>query len=742
VPPSGAHGASRPGSPSDQAKLSAKNMPLVPTADIPRHRIKEEPELAETAGLINKIGHVFHKYRRPIAAVAMGALRLPLMATPAYGADAEDIDLDANHTAAGIANHAVNADVARSVLFGGPTPGAKPITDGAYHSLLEGLDHPKLANVKTAMSEGRLRLLTDIPAANGTRTIVVGHNDNPQAADANTPNIATKIALSKDGTIKSIAEEKLVHVWAYESDPSSPGGLQPISIGHFSLDAEGKISTLSGERIRIEMPKEIATKVDDISLTEVTEKVRSNFPTHITLNKDGKFAFSEESPLTGATTAFYSAAKVIEEADRWAGYQLSWGKDGTLVMKPYEFVTDFFNAYYNRADGSLVLGALGSVDAETGKIGGFTGTPAGYDNPVENMMLDGAKSRDIVSHEAGHAVLDALKPGMKHGMGIAYHEGFADMINFLSALEDPDVIARVLTETNGDLSKPHEASRMAEVIGHTTHKHNNHAHDDDHDYVRLTKNNTRVEDAGLTRDDNGIPGLGIAPSRDPHKIGQVLSGAGHDAFVNIYEKELQKGKSPEEAIAIARETMGTILVRSTRFIGEHQTSMRDAAIAMLRVDDMNYGKEYRAELVKAFEERGLIDAGENIDELINARSKPLPNFTLSKDVTDHQDILDRLDEYEMNYVNSLPDDVDDPVPGLLRHNAYVPSWEYIKKSDLSVHSDVTAEDGVRMIRLSYEKEETDLMGNKSTERYFLSTVFGKSGKLIDVHSDRAVENSM
>jgi len=71
------------------------------------------------------------------------------------------------------------------------------------------------------------------------------------------------------GELKSIPQQltrDYVPVWAYESDPAGPGGLQPIPAAHFDTDAEGKVTGLSGPRVNVVIPEEIATKMDDFGL--------------------------------------------------------------------------------------------------------------------------------------------------------------------------------------------------------------------------------------------------------------------------------------------------------------------------------------------------------------------------------------------------------------------------------------------------------------------------------------------
>jgi hypothetical protein len=75
------------------------------------------------------------------------------------------------------------------------------------------------------------------------------------------------------------------------------------------------------------------------------------------------------------------------------------------------------------------------------------------------------ESPDVVCHEEGHAVLDALRPELFDAGSIeaaAFHEAFGDMSALLAALQLPTVRAAILAETGGDLRR---SSRLAEQVG-------------------------------------------------------------------------------------------------------------------------------------------------------------------------------------------------------------------------------------------------------------------------------------
>lgn len=78
------------------------------------------------------------------------------------------------------------------------------------------------------------------------------------------------------------------------------------------------------------------------------------------------------------------------------------------------------------------------------------------------------ESPDVLCHELGHAILDALRPQLWNAASIeaaAFHESFGDMSAILSALQLPDLRKAVLTETAGSLYRSSRLSRLAEQLG-------------------------------------------------------------------------------------------------------------------------------------------------------------------------------------------------------------------------------------------------------------------------------------
>jgi hypothetical protein len=87
---------------------------------------------------------------------------------------------------------------------------------------------------------------------------------------------------------------------------------------------------------------------------------------------------------------------------------------------------------------------------------------------VGGTMVFTGESPDVVCHELGHGILDAIRPQLWDAMSgevAAFHESFGDMSSILVALQQPSIREQAVTETGGALYRSSRLSRVMEQLG-------------------------------------------------------------------------------------------------------------------------------------------------------------------------------------------------------------------------------------------------------------------------------------
>ena len=132
------------------------------------------------------------------------------------------------------------------------------------------------------------------------------------------------------------------------------------------------------------------------------------------------------------------------------------------------------------------------------------------------------ESPDIVCHEQGHAILDAMRPELFDAGTIeaaAFHEFFGDMSALLAALQLPSMRTAMIADTHGDLSRNSRLSRLAEQLGWAIRQTAPSAVDPD--CLRNAANSF------FYTNPESLPSRGPAASlsSEPHSFSRVFTGA-------------------------------------------------------------------------------------------------------------------------------------------------------------------------------------------------------------------------
>ena len=201
-----------------------------------------------------------------------------------------------------------------------------------------------------------------------------------------------------------------------------------------------------------------------------------------------------------------AAAALRRGADFWAARVPSgqWQMGPTLSI--FLDAGEDLNAYYDRRALNFFHGP------------GPTGTVYSGESP------------DVLLHEMGHAILDAVKPQLWDVASLEppeFHEAFGDMSAILGALQLPSLRIAVLSETAGQLYRNSRLSRLAEQLGTAIRTRVPDAVDPD--CLRNAVNSF------VYQDPVPLPSSGPASrlTSEPHSFSRVFTGAFFDALAGF-----------------------------------------------------------------------------------------------------------------------------------------------------------------------------------------------------------------
>jgi len=185
-----------------------------------------------------------------------------------------------------------------------------------------------------------------------------------------------------------------------------------------------------------------------------------------------------------------------------------------------------------------------------------------------------ALSEDIVAHETTHAILDGIDPDLYNALStesLAIHEAVADLGALAVSLRSRVLQRRFLDTTGGDLSKwaafAGLAAQFAEGTGRTTR------------FLRDLSNDLRMSDVDAT---------------EPHELSQVLSGALHALWRELFrglkqrlrrrEPALDERSAAGRVVWLAREIYERMAFRALDCLPPGESTFADYARAILAAD--------------------------------------------------------------------------------------------------------------------------------------------------------------
>ena len=209
------------------------------------------------------------------------------------------------------------------------------------------------------------------------------------------------------------------------------------------------------------------------------------------------------------------------------------------------------------------------------------------------------ESPNVISHELGHAVLDALRPQLWDVASVeaaAFHESFGDISALLAALQLRSFRQGVLEATGGRLYRVSRLSRLAEQLGWAIRQ----TRPDlvDADCLRNAVNSLFYHDPAT------LPPAGPAGTltSEPHSFSRVFTAGFFQSLAGMYAL-VQSG---ETALAAVSGDAGAVVVDAVRTAPVVPAYFSQLAAHMIAADTRLFGGRYRDALQGGFVRHGVL----------------------------------------------------------------------------------------------------------------------------------------
>lgn len=410
----------------------------------------------------------------------------------------------------------------------------------------------------------------------------------------------------------------------------------------------------------------------------------------VALDRTGVWEYSvpESSGDRGfqAVSAFATVLKTLHlyESPDVLGRRIRWAFDGPQLMVVPRAGT-WKNAYYERESHSLQFFSF----AGSGRV------------PIVHTSL----SHDIVSHETGHAILDAIAPHLYDCVtpqSLALHEAIGDLTALFGTLDSKPLRELLLDQTGGEIEGINAYSQVAEEFGMYTGR------------------------AGALRSLwNDMTLDSVDDPNDFHDLSQVLTGALYRLLVEYYRRvwEESSSTSPPKfsdsgfALWRASQAMERFALRGLDYLAPGEISFADYGRASIAADAVSNPDNpwFRRRFAEMLGERLGIDT----DDL--AFDAPDPDaLGLAVDVT----LLLASDWHAYQLVDEQRDAFHVPadVPFRVEPRLAVTKTTYRSSGEAHYHETI--------LKVSWEQLEDGT--HPRWVRFGSTVVFGDDGRLLAV----------
>lgn len=228
--------------------------------------------------------------------------------------------------------------------------------------------------------------------------------------------------------------------------------------------------------------------------------------------------------------------------------KLHWQWNSGSSNRPiqvYSHAGEAPNAYYSRGERALKF---------------FHFTPQGQ--PPDTPQIYTCRSFDIVTHETGHAILDALKPdwilsGNAQTGGL--HESFGDLTAIFAVLSQFDLVEFIVAETKSDLHNKTILAALAEEFGQGLGRTSG---------LRNADNNLKLSDV----------------TNEVHDISKVFTGGVYDVLADLFTARRQpRYRDDAEVLYEVGKYLAGLTIRAIMDAPASEATFADVAGNMITI---------------------------------------------------------------------------------------------------------------------------------------------------------------
>jgi hypothetical protein len=226
---------------------------------------------------------------------------------------------------------------------------------------------------------------------------------------------------------------------------------------------------------------------------------------------------SESDPRFHQQMVYAVAMKVLENFDAALGRKLRFRRQFKNKRQRIQFENTQLRIFPHAFHGANAF-----YDSE--QVALFFGYfQASRENPGPNLpgqTVFTCLSHDIIAHEMTHSLVDRLRRYFREPSNVdvpAFHEGFSDIVAIFQHFTFPDILRRLIQETQTKLRESEALIQLARQFGYATGK------------------GSGLRSAVESKPDARL----YQTALEPHERGSVLVAAVFDAFFMTYQRRIK-----------------------------------------------------------------------------------------------------------------------------------------------------------------------------------------------------------